>query len=200
MTANERQNRRAAHRAELRQARATRKRQQRLRSWLRRVALPITAPRVFALISVILIPLAAIYVTAADSDLVLLNPAKVKPSRNAVGTIESPPTLVKDDQGRVVAASSLFRVDLDFQNRGLKPGYVDRVDIRTYPATTDSQLIVHHVERSVLRWHQTKRLHFEFVGLTKGPGHHVYHAVFIDNDGREIEQVQIEWSNQPQSY
>lgn len=153
--------------------------------WFKGVLAALTPARAFAFVSLILLPSLAIYVTTADSDLVMLRPGDAEVIRGDV-------TVVKDDRGWPVGASSLIHLNLDFQNRGLKPGHIANIDLRTFPTTKDLTFAVHHVDRTVLRWRERKRLHFEFVATTSESGHQHYQVVFIDSDGRQVAQIQQE--------
>lgn len=158
--------------------------------WLGHVISLLTPSRAFAFLTLILIPVVAIYVTSADSDLVLLDPAKAPRPLDAGDVTTAQVTMIKNEVGRAVASSVLVGLNLEFQNHGFKAGHIENIELRTFPSSQTTTFVVHHVDRSVLRWREKKRLHFEFLGTTSQGGHQKYQVAFIDSEGRQVAQIQ----------
>jgi hypothetical protein len=175
--------------------RAAKTRWTRMVGFAKRVRTAATPGRVFAFVSVILIPVVGVYVASADSDLMLVDDAEIS-QRDLKGAEHAAitPQMITDSSGRVVGGSALLAVNCSFKNRGFKAGHIDRVELRTFPPSDNVKMIVHYVDRSVLRWREKKRLRFEFIGMMKWPSNYTYFVSFIDDSGREVGKMDLKFT------
>jgi hypothetical protein len=143
-----------------------------------------TPGRVFAFVSAILIPTVAIFVAFADSKLVLVASEK--------GAMK--PVFNRDRYGRVVSSTALLEVAVWVENRGLKPGHIERLEVRTFSASDEYKMDVHYVDRTPLGWRDKKLLRFELIGTMQRPNEYQFELTFIDNEGREIGHEHLNYS------
>jgi hypothetical protein len=135
-------------------------------------------PKVFAVVTAILIPIATLIYANADSHL-------------KMAAARSRPFEIRGYKSSGETFTALFVLYSHFTNSGLHADHVDRVEIRSVNLDTTLKSEPRFVDRQDIAWHEQKELRFEVL-ITASRNSFSWHdfvVTFYDSKGRQVAQA-----------